>query len=108
MKAWSGLLGQYIIKRTVMKKKREGKTVKMASVFKPVNDTEDPEADTKKEEEEEDHEEDDNSCWGKTIRAYEWPLFFARNLTMPPFEDEKWSKTMALLSPWFGGLFIAW
>mmetsp|Transcript_1844 Transcript_1844/g.1732 ORF Transcript_1844/g.1732 Transcript_1844/m.1732 type:complete len:377 (-) Transcript_1844:397-1527(-) len=101
---WDSIVGPYLIKRMILNKRHKGKTVKMEDFkLEEKSDTDDS-----KEGATEEEEEEDNSCFGRFMKYYNMPLFFIRNLTMPPFEAENWSLPMALCSPFFGTLFIAW
>jgi len=53
-------------------------------------------------------EDQDNSLFAKVMRIYNAPLFFIRNLTMPPFEKDKWNVYFAAATPIFGLLFLIW
>ena len=56
----------------------------------------------------EEEEEEDNSCLGRSLRIFNAPFFFIRDLTMPPFEDERWNRPLATITPFFGLAFVLW
>jgi sodium/potassium/calcium exchanger 6 len=54
-------------------------------------------------------EENEEKTWyQKALGMYDDVVTFVMDLTMPPFEEEKWNYIKALPTPLFGTLFFAW
>lgn len=121
------LLGSYVAKKTIKRMLTRGKSLvalgsqhgsKIFAEESPRRRQLSGHSDEEKNEEDqklknsqgsgEAEEEEDNSLFGKIMRIYEYPLNFIRDITMPPFDDERWNVYMAAVTPFFGLLFIIW
>lgn len=118
------LLGSYVVKKSIKRALTRGKSLgpmaldsKGGSRVFPEEDSplrrskagSDPEAKKSKSSQgSEAEEEEDNSLFGRIMRYYEMPLNFVRDITMPPFDDERWNVYMAAVTPFLGLLFFLW
>lgn len=52
--------------------------------------------------------EEPETAFDRVVKKFNTPFLFIRSLTMPPFDEDKWNPYMAMVTPFFGGLFVIW